>query len=395
MANVAPELNKPMAAGDQTPGGVIRSQIKRQLRDTTWSSGGSATVDIPVDDCYKRLMVRLNGSFSVTYGSTSPVIGGLTLEKLIKSIQIKANGQETIKNVTPYFMRMFDVLVSGETPRRAVTKQAGAFSTRIPLTEMEYGGTAFQATTGYMLVESVYVIYFEHPLAYEVGKSLSMFNARGLASATIEMQFGTYADLDELTAGGGSTVVTFAADLPLTISIELESAPSTPREEDFLLFKQSVATYSYSAAQTNAQILLPRGNLISGVHLLVQNGDSYRRLSDAPVSNISIEINGQRTVKKTTFLNAQAEMKVAFGIRSPQGTAAQGVTHILQGYCYLGFMRDGAINSCLDSSLAAGVDSVALKLDINGSAPDAATFTNPVLVSVMTDELAPPMKRFG
>lgn len=392
--NGAPDMQKPQSAADQTPGGVIRSQFKRQLPQVTWVASGQASVQVPVDDVYKRALFRLNGSFSVTYGSGSPVIGGLgVFPKLVSNILIQQNGQDTIKNVDPYFMRMFNFLVSGEQPRRAITKQAGAFSTRIPLTEMEYGGSAYQATTGYMLVEEALCIYFEHPLCYEYGKSVSLWNCRGLASATIVMQFGPYSALDEAATG----TVTYAADLPITIDIELESAPSVAREEDFLIFKQSSSTVSYTGAQSGALIALPRGNLITGVHMLCRNGDaSGQRLSDIVLTNIEVVLNGQRSIKKTKWRNAQEEMKIAFGLNDKQGTAAQGITHNSQGYLYLGFLRDGIVNTALDSSLAAGVDSVNLKVDTGtASAPDAITTTNPLLVSVMTDELAPPVKRFG
>lgn len=393
--NGAPDLQGAQASGaDATPGGVIRAQFKRQLPTQTWVAGGQVSVNVPVDDVYKRLFLRLNGSFSVTFAAGAPEIGGMgVFPRLVTNILIQQNGQDTIKNVDPFFMRMFDTLVNGEPSRRAVTKQAGAFTTtRIPLTEMEYGGSAYQATTGFMLVEESLSIYFEHPLAYEFGKSVSLWNCRGLATATIVMQFGQYSNLDD----AGATV-TYAADIPITIDLEMESAPAVPREQDFLIFKQSSATYSYSSQTSAAQIQLPRGNLITGVHLIGRNGDANgRRLSDAVVTNILVELNGQRSIKKTTWRNAQEEMKIAFGIRDPRSTAAQGITHILQGYCYLGFIRDGIVATALDSSLAKGVDSVALKIDTaSATGVDPATYTNPVLVSVMTDELSPPVKRFA
>lgn len=393
--NGVPDLQTGQATGaDATPGGIIRSQFKRQLPQQTFVPSGSVSVPVPVDDCYKRAFFRLNGSFSVTYGSGSPVIGGLGIfPKLVTNIVIQQNGQDTLKNVDPYFMRMFDFLVNGELPRRALTKQAGAFSTRIPGTELEYGGSAFQATTGYMLVEECISIYFEHPLAYEHGRSASLWNCRGLASAQIVMQFGPYSNIDEAAAG----TVAFAADLPITIDIELESAPSVPRKAEFLIFKQTSQTVSYSGQQTGALIPLPRGNLLTGVHLLTRDGDANgRRLGDHVVTDIEVVLNGQRSIKKTTFRNAQEEMKIAFGLRDVRGTAAQGITHNLQGYCYLGFIRDGVVQTALDTSLNAGVDSVNLKISTgSASAPDAVTYTNPVLISVMTDELAPPVQRFA
>jgi hypothetical protein len=394
--NGVPDMSNGAAASgaDATPGGIIRSQFKRQLPQQTWTAGGSSSVSVPVDDVYKRAFFRINGSFSVTYASGSPVIGGLGIfPKLVTNIVIQQNGQDTLKNVDPYFMRMFDFLVNGELPRRSITKQAGAFSTRIPLTEMEYGGSAFQATTGYMLVEECISVYFEHPLAYEHGKASSLWNCRGLASAQIILQYGSYANLDEANVG----TVTFASDLPITIDIEMESAPAIGRKQNFLIFKQTSQTGSYSGQQTGAQLPLPRGNLLTGVHILTREGDANgRRLADHVMTDIEVVLNGQRSIKKTTFRNAQEEMKIAFGLRDVRSSALQGITHNLQGYCYLGFIRDGVVNSALDTSLQAGVDSVNLKFSTGpSSGTDAVTYTNSILVSVMTDELAPPIDRFA
>lgn len=394
MINGAPDLQKGQAKGaDATPGGVIRSQFKRSLPKVTWVAGGSATVQVPVDDVFKRLFMRLNGSFSVTYASGSPAIGGFgVLPKLISNITIQQNGSDTLKNVDPYFLRMFQLLVAGETPRRAYSTSASAFTTRVPLTEMEFGGVAYPATTQYLLVEECVSIHFEHPLCYEYGKSVSLWNCRGLASAQIVLQFGQYSALDETAAG----TVTYAADLPLQIELELDSAPAIAREDDFLVFKQTSNSFTYSSAQNGTLISLPRGNLITGVHMYARNGDTNRTLSDIVVTDIEVVLNGQRSIKKTTWRNAQEEMKQNFGIRSPRGSASRSITHNLQGYLYLGFLRDGIVNTALDSSLQAGVDSVNLKISTgSASAPDAVTYTNPVEIGVMTDELAPPVKRFA
>ncbi len=390
----APDVTRPINPEDAKNPRIIKSQFRRQIDSFQWVASGAKSVNVPVDDAYKRFYFEINGSFSVTYASGSPVIGGLGIfPRLVTNIVIQQNGSDTIKNVDPYFMRMFDFLVEKSLPRRAITKQAGAFSTRVPLTELEYGGSAFQATTGYMLVEEDLIIYMDHPLCYEQGKDVSIWNTRGLASAQIVMQFGPYSNLDESAAG----TVAFAADLPLTISIEAETAPSIEREREFLLFKQTSSQYSYSGAQSGALIPLPRGNLLTGVHLLARNGDaSGQRLSDIVVTNMEVVLNGNKSIKKTTFRRAQKEMMAAYGLRSVQATAAQGITHPLQGYCYLGFLRDGVVATALDTSLSAGVDSVNLKIDTGStSAPDAVTYTNPVLLSVMADELAPAPKRFA
>jgi hypothetical protein len=189
--------------------------------------------------------------------------------------------------------------------------------------------------------------------------------------------------------------VTYADDLAFKIDVELITVPWIPREKDFLLYKQAARRVQYSAQVSDSLIDLPRGNKISGIHLLVRDGDTNRRLSDIAVTALSLLINGQRIIQRSTFLTAQQQARIVNGISSSKGTAAQGCTHNMQGYCYLGLLEGGDARTALDVSIAAGVDLVQLQISTAASSGnDAATYTNPVEVTVMTDELAPPVARF-
>ena len=373
--------------------GVITAQFRRRNQTVSFRANSVVTSDVPRDDVFKRIDLRLVGSQQVTFGSGSPVIGGLgVFPRLCNRIDVVQNGQDTIKSVDLYMLRMQNFLVNGEFPERAVTKQAGAFSaTKLAQTEMEFGGTAYQATTGYMLFNESLSIFFEYPFAYEVGKTVSLWNTKGLSSAEIRFAFGAVENLQEDGVGAS---VTYASDIPFSIDVEFVSAPSIPRETDFMLYKQTVRRYQFSAETRDYGIDLPRGNKITGVHILVRNGDSNKRLSDIAVTDIALIINGQRIVQRTTFLTSQQSMRSRWGLRSPKGSAAQGMSHNLQGYTYLHLVRDGDVRSALDASLAAGVDQVQLQISTAAaSGIDPATYTNPVEVSIMVDELCEPVKR--
>jgi len=373
--------------------GQITAQFNRRLQQVSFRANSVVTADIPRDDVIKRINLRLAGSQSVTYAAGSPVIGGLgVFPRLCNRIDVVQNGQDTIKSLDLYLLRMQNLCVGQELPERAVTKQAGAFSTRLALTEMEYGGTAYQATTGYMLFNESLTIYFEYPYAYEVGKNVSLWNTKGLSSAEIRFAFS---DVSNLQEDGVGATVTYADDLTFQVDVELVTAPSVPREQEFMLYKQTVRRVAFSAEAREYLVDLPRGNLITGIHLLVKNGDTNRRLSDIALKDISLLVNGQRIVQRTTFLTLQQSVRTRLGLRSPKGSAAQGITHNLQGYAYLHLVRDGDVRSALDTSLKAGVDQVQLSLTTAASSgTDSATYTNPVEVSIMVDELAEPVKRF-
>ena len=365
--------------------GVILTDFRRSLSVVPFNSASLSTLDIPRDDTFKRCNLRLTGSFSVTYGAGSPVLGGISfMERLINRIDFVQDGQVSIKSFSPHLYRMFNVLVAGEAPERALTKQAGAFSTRLALTEAEFGGSAFQATTGYMLLNETIIVYFENPMAYsESQKQASLWNTRNVSSAEMRVYWNALSNVQEDDTSAAT--VTYASDLAPQLEVELVSVPSIPREADFLCFRQTVRKVSYSSAQTDAQVDLPRGALLAAVHLLVRDGGQQTRLSDTALTNVKVQINGGRAVLvNSTFLRLQQAARARHGIRAPKGTAAQGITHLLQGYAPVMLMRDGDINSCLDTRISNNIDQVSMLLTTDSS----ATYTNGVTVQYMTDEFS-------
>lgn len=371
----------------------IMSQFVRRLPQVSFVANSVVSAEIPRDDVVKRIYLRLTGSQQVTFGSGSPFLGGMCFfQRLFNNIQVVQNGQDTIKSLDPHLMRMANLLAFGQAPERAYTKQAGAFSTRLAQTELSSDGVAFQATTGYMLLNESLIIPFEHVMCYEAGRGVSLWNTKGLSSAEIRFACGAMTQLQEEPQ---AATVTYTDDLPFNVDVELITVPWIPREKDFLLYKQAARRVQYSAQVSDSLIDLPRGNRISGIHILVRDGDTNRRLSDKAVTSLSLLINGQRIIQRTTFITAQQQMRMAMGVYSPKGASAAGVTHNMQGYCYLGFLEGGDARTALDVSIAAGVDLVQLQVTTAASSGvDPATYTNPVEVTIMTDEIAPPVARF-
>jgi hypothetical protein len=235
------------------------------------------------------------------------------------------------------------------------------------------------------------VISFEQPFCYEAGRSVSLWNTKGLSSAEIRFNFSS---LSNLIVDGNAAAVTYADDIAMSFDVELLSAPSVSRAQDFMLYKQSVRRYTFSGAQRDTLIDLPRGNLITGIHLLARNGDTNRTLSDIVLTDIMLQVNGQRIIQKSTFRNLQRENRIQYGVHDYRATASSGVTHAMQGYAYMGLLRDGDVRTSLDSRVSNNVDLLQLVLSTGASAgTDAVTYTNPVEISVMTDELSAPISR--
>lgn len=377
----------------QVDKGVIFSQFVRRLPQIDFRANSVVTSDIPRDDVIKRIFLRLTGSQTPTYASGSPVLGGLSFfQRLMNNIQVVQNGQDTIKSLDPHLMRMANLLAFGQAPERAYSTKNGTFTTRLAQTESQYGGAAFPTSTQQFLINESLVIPFEQVMCYEAGRGVSLWNTKGLSSAEIRFACNAVTQLQE---DPQAATVTYADDLPFKIDIELITVPWIPREKDFLLYKQAARRVQYSAQVSDSLIDLPRGNKISGIHMLVRNGDTNKRLSDIAVTAISLLINGQRIIQRTTFITCQQQNRIQYGVSSPKGSASNGITHNMQGYAYLGLLEGGDSRTALDVSLAAGVDLVQLQISTaSASGVDAADYTGPVEVTLMTDELAPPVARF-
>lgn len=374
--------------------GVIQSQFVRRLQQVPYRANSTATLDVPRDDVFKRLYLRLTGSVLVTFSAGSPVIGGLGFfARIVNKIEVVQNGQDTIKSVEPHMLRMQNILLGVHAPERAHSTSASAMTTRLAQTEQPFGGVAYPATTEYLLFNESVVVYFEYPFAYSKGKQVSLWNTKGLSSAEIRLSM---APLTNLIEDGNTATVVYTEDLALAIDVELTSVPSIPREKDFMLYKQFIRRQTFSAEVRDYLIDLPRGNYIAGLHILVRNGGTNKRLSDIAVKDIALLVNGQRIIQRSTFLTLQQKMRQEFSCKSPKATAVNGITHELQGYAYMHLVRDGDVRTALDTSLAAGVDLVQLAITTaSSSGTDAATYTtNPVEVSIMVDELCEPVKRF-
>lgn len=372
---------------------VILSQFVRRLPQVTYSANSVVTADVPRDDVVKRIYLRLTGSQTVSYASGSPALGGFSFfQRLFNNIQVVQNGQDTIKSIDPHLMRMANLLAYGQTPERAYSTSASAMTTRLAQTESQFGGVAFPADTQRLLINESLVIPFEHVMCYEAGRGVSLWNTKGLSSAEIRFACNAVSQLQE---DPQAATVTYADDLAFKIDVELVTVPWIPREKDFLLYKQAARRVQFSAQVSDSLIDLPRGNKISGIHVMVRNGDTNKRLSDVAVTALSLLINGQRIIQRSTFLTTQQQNRIVYGLQAAKGTSSQGITHNMQGYCYIGLLEGGDARTALDVSIAAGVDLVQLQISTAASSGvDSATYTNPVEVTLMTDELAPPVQRF-
>lgn len=287
-------------------------------------------------------------------------------------------------------MRLLNLLSREAFPERAYSSSASAFTTALAQTEAAYGAQfVYPATTQNVLVNETIEIPFEYPFdAFSDQKMATWFDTRGLSSSDIRFSFG---DVSNFQREESSPVSITYGSVAATLQVLTVEAPGAlPRGNKTLDYKQTVRRTQISGQVRDLLIDLPRGNRIAGIHVICRNGDSNRTLSDTVISDMALIVNGQRLIGRFgSMLSLQNANRIRYGLQNAgKGSSSAGVTHPLQGYCYIGLAQNGMLETALDASIQAGTDNLQLSVSTQASSgTDAATYTNPVEVSLMVDEL--------
>ena len=367
----------------------VKSEIRRTLSLVQYDgTAGVKSVDVPRDSVFKRFQVRMNLSFIVTYASGSPISSpDGVMNKILPRIDIVANGQDTIKSVEPYFMRMQGFLLSTQMPERAYSTSASAFTTALAQTESLYGQPfAYPATTQYVLVNESIYIYMECPWAYGAGRESTMWNTKRLSTA--EMRF-TFSDATAVQRAESSAVSVAYTSVSGSFEIMTVEAQHVDANMQFNYFKETTRAIQFSSETRDFAIELNRGAFLTGLHFLVRNGDANKSLSDIAIKNLRLLLNGTRILQNVNSLAAlQQENRQRYGVYAPKGTASAGITHSLQGYGFMNLLLNGELGTSLDTRLENGVSQLFLQAtSAASSGTDAATYTNPVELRILTQEI--------
>ncbi len=373
--------------------GEVQSEVRRTLAPVLFAESTTKTLDIPRDTVIKHAIIRMDISFSVPYSSGSPISDAAgVMERLIPRIDVVANGQDTIKSVSPYLMSRQQLLLQGNLAERAYSTSAAAPTTRLAQTEKTYGEPfVYPATTNFVLVNESIIIYFEMPHAYTFGRESTMFNTKGLASAEFRFTFGSLSAVQR--AESSPVSITYGLDVG-NVVVTLVEAQHIAREARFNYFKETVKSFNFTGEQRDFNIELSRGGFLTGLMLQVRNGDANKSLSDIAVTDVSLLINGQRIVQKTKFIPLQQGNRARFGINAAKGSASAGATHVLQGFAFMNLLLNGDIRTALNTQMNAGVDQLYLQVSTApASGTDAATYTNPVELRLLQQEISGPSVR--
>jgi len=366
---------------------TIQTEVTRKLPSVTYVENQPQRVKLPTDTALKRLNIRMSGWFSVTYGSGSPVADASgVFNRICPNLEIAVDGQQLVKSYSPFAAQQLQLFKRGILGEQRYTSTAAATTptTKIALTDGVLG--AYPATTYFVIINECVTVDFENTWAYNYGSDLSLLNLKRSSNPEVRFYFSSFANIQG--ANSASVAVTYAAST-IQFDITTVEAQDVGIDDPFFILKEYTLSKQFSAQSQDSAFDLNCGNLVQGLMFIVRNGDANKTLSNIPLQRIQLRLNGVTTIKDTTFLELQSENRARRGIQAP---TAAGVTR-LDGCAYLGLMRNGDIRSCLNTSTEAGVKQLQLLLTSAASTGvDAATYTNPVEVIVLVQEILVPMQ---
>ncbi|KYG70031.1 hypothetical protein AZI85_15170 [Bdellovibrio bacteriovorus] len=368
---------------------VPRAERQRILEHIDFKEGQVLSRDLPKDTVLKHLILRLSGAVQTTYASGTPIANAeSTFDSIISRIDVKINGGTTVKSVRPHLMhvqQLFSTLIQAE--RKAQAKAAAGIIPN-PTTE---GGFVYGTTGQFTEVAETVLVSFQNVYAKrynhtQFGPESTWLNLKQVSSATVELSCGNFKSLqNEATS---SVAVTYGpANHTFKVHIQTVEAQDVPANFNFTIWKQTTREVTFSGPVTDYAIDINKGNRLQGIMLFAKDGSNNKLASNLLIKDVALVLNGQTTIKKSRFLDLQADNRSRFGV---DAKFAGGVSR-LDGVAYLDFLQDGDISSALEV-MQPLVDNVQLVLSLhgNGDVPNLFDTGKSASITIETQELILP-----
>ena len=355
---------------------------QRILDSVTFEESSTLSTKLPLDTVIKKLMIRMSGSVTTTFGSGTPVADAFSImDNLVSRIEVAVDGGRVIKSVRPHFMNIQQLLTQKIAGERRSSAAAAAATDNFPTVDQGFVyGTTGQVSTVAETIE----IAFECP--YVEQKEATWLDLRGASSA--QVTFSTRAFSSLLGFGNTAPVVFSASTISFQVTT-LEAGDDVP-DLEFWDWRQTTFDESFSGETVERKVKLNTGQKIMGVMMLARDGAAGtattatgKLANNLVLGNIQITANGSKLIKKTNFKALQAENRVKFGVSAPM---ASNVSR-LDGMAYLQLIERRDIDTALD---ARDLDSVELYLSTQ--AASLVSYTNPAIVTIMVDEIVIPRR---
>lgn len=352
----------------------------RRLPQVAVVDSGLVSTDLPRDTTLKSIQIRLSGNITTTFGSGTPVADAESImDNLVQYFQVQIDGGRIVKSVRPHFLRIQQILTTGNLGERKASAAAAAAAQPTTSQGFVYGSSTHVTT----LAETIN-LQFEMPYCEPgTGKELTWLQLKNKTSATIKVQFKPFSSL----LGFGNTApVVFSAN-NLVIDYITKEAQYVETGIEFYDFRQTSFDEPFSSETTLRAIDLSLNNFLAGLMLFAKDGAagsattaSGKLASDLLVTNIALKRNGREEIVNSTFKAVQADNFTQYGVNA---TTASSVS-LLSGIAYINLLNRKNIDTALDCRRPA-TDSLFLNITTNTASN--VSYTNPAILSVMSDEI--------
>lgn len=362
-----------------------QAERQRKLQSLTFAANSILSRDLPRDTVLKSLQLRLSGSVVTTFASGTPVADTQsTFDNLVPRCDVVINGSRVVKSVRPAMMRYQQLLYSKILGERRSSAGAAAATGNFPTVDAGFTyGTTGQISTA---AETI-LIPFEHMFCdVGSGRESTWLNLKGVASAELRLTCASFSSL----LGFGNTAPVVYTSSTFIIDVLTVEAQDVPPQIVFSDWKQTTKQITFSAQTTDFAIDLNRGNKISAIAMFAQDGAAGSATaatgklpSNLAIQKLQLMVNGQTSIKTTDFQSLQSQNKGEFGISAPMASNVS----IIDGYAYMNLIARRDIATALDCRPPM-VDNVQLFVNTYDSV--SVSYTNPVSLTLMTDEIVEP-----
>lgn len=362
-----------------------QAERQRKLQALTFQENQILSRDLPRDTVLKRLDLRLSGSVVTTFASGTPVASAqAAFDAIIPRVDVIVGGSRTVKSVRPHLLRMQQLFSSTVLGERRASAGASAATDNYPTVDQGWTyGTTGQITTA---AETI-ALHFEHVYAeVGLGRESTWLNLKGVSSAELRL---TCAAFSSLLGFGNTAPVVFTSSTFLVDILTVE-AQDVPAKLIFSDWKQTTKELTFSAETQDYAIDINRGNKLSGIMLFCRDGAAGtsttatgKLASNLALTKLALTVNGQTQVKVTDFKALQASNRAQYGVSAPMASNVS----ILDGVAHLNLLARKDASTALDCSPPL-VDNVQLFVSTNTASN--VSYTNPVSVTVMTEEIVIP-----
>lgn len=362
-----------------------QAERQRPLQALTFAENQILSRDLPRDTVLKEIQLRLSGSVITTFASGTPVADAqAAFDNIIPRIDVIVGGSRTVKSVKPHLLRAQQLFSSTVLGERRSSAAAAAATDNFPTVDagFTYGTTTQVTTCAESILLSFAMVYAE----VGMGRESTWLNLKGVSSAELRLTCASFSSL----LGFGNTAPVVYTGSTFIIDIICIEAQDVPAEIMFSDWKQTTKELTFSAQTSDYAIDINRGNKLSGLMLFTKDGAAGsattatgKLASNLVLTKLQLMVNGQTQVKTTNFKALQAENRMRYGVVAPMASNVS----FLDGIAHLNMLARKDISTALDCAPPM-VDNV--QLFVNTNTASNVSYTNPVSVTIMTEEIVIP-----